>query len=78
MVWMLRWRLIALVHANISSQVRKLHADKIACESLQHSTLSRYIRHVHPTHADTMRFKRPRPFLCSVAPTHGVELLMRV
>jgi hypothetical protein len=25
-----------------------------------------------------MRFKRPRPFLCSVAPTRGIELLMRV
>jgi hypothetical protein len=28
---------------HISSQVRKLHADRIACESLQHSTLSRCI-----------------------------------
>jgi hypothetical protein len=62
----------------ISSQVRKLHADRIACESLQHSTLSRYVTHVHPAYADTMRFKRPRPFLCSGAPTRGVELLMRV
>jgi hypothetical protein len=36
------------------------------------------IVHVHPTHADTMHFKRPRPFLCSGAPTRGVELLRRV
>lgn len=63
---------------HINRQVRKLHADRVACESLQHSTLSRYITHVHPTHADAMRFKRARPFLCSGAPTRGIELLMRV
>jgi hypothetical protein len=63
---------------HISTQVKKLHADRIACESLQHSTLSRYITYVHPTHTDTMRFKQPRQFLCSGAPTRGVELLMRV
>jgi hypothetical protein len=34
--------------------------------------------HVLPTHADAMRFKQPRPFLCADAPTRGVELLMRV
>jgi hypothetical protein len=61
---------------HISCQVKKLHADRIACESLQHSTLSRYVMHVHPTHADAMRFKRPRPFLCAGAPTRGVELLI--
>jgi hypothetical protein len=33
---------------------------------------------VHSTYADTKRFKRPRPLLCSSAPTRGVELLMRV
>jgi hypothetical protein len=43
---------------HINSQVRELHAERIACESLQHSTLSRYITHVHPTHADAMRFKK--------------------
>jgi hypothetical protein len=63
---------------HINSQVRELHAERIACESLQHSTLSHYITHVHPTRADAMRFKRPRPFLCSGAPTRGIELLMRV
>jgi hypothetical protein len=57
-------------HTN--SQVRELHAERIACESLEHSTLSRYITHVHPTHADAMRFKRPRQFLCSGAPTRGI------
>jgi hypothetical protein len=64
-----------------SSQVRKLHAcmpTETACESLQHFTLSRYIMHVHATHADTMRFQRPRPIMCSSAPTRRVELLMRV
>jgi hypothetical protein len=64
--------------SHISRQVKKLHADRIACESLQHSTLSRYITHVHPKHADSMCFKKPRPFLCSGLPTRGVELLMRV
>jgi hypothetical protein len=34
--------------------------------------------HVHPVHADAMRFKRARPFLCAGVPTRGVALLMRV
>jgi hypothetical protein len=66
----------SLLQANVHKA--SPHADRIACEALQHSTLSRYIMHVHPTHADTMRFKRARPFLCSGAPTRGIELLMRV
>jgi hypothetical protein len=64
--------------SHINHQVKKLHADRIACDSLQHSTLSRYITHVHPTHADKMRFKMPRPILCSEPPFRGIELLMRV
>jgi hypothetical protein len=63
---------------HVIRQVKKLHADRIACQSLQHSTLSRYVMHVHPTHADAMRFKRPRTFLCAGAPTRDNELLMRV
>jgi hypothetical protein len=64
--------------SHVSGQVRKLHANRIACEALQHFTLSRYITHVHPTHVDAMRFKIARPFLCSGAPTRGIELLIRV
>ena len=64
--------------SHISGQIKKLHADRIMCESLEHSTLLSYITHVHPKHADVMTFKRVRPFLRSGAPTRGVELMMRV
>ena len=64
--------------SHISGQIKKLHADRIMCESLEHSTLLSYITHVHPKHADAMTFKRVRPFLRSGSPTRGVELMMRV
>ena len=51
--------------SHINRQVQLLHADRIACESLQHSTLSSYVTHVHPTYIDVMRCKLPRPFLRS-------------
>jgi hypothetical protein len=76
---MLRWQVIALVHAKTISVVRS-GSCRLTEVLVNHYSipLCRYVTHVHPTYADTMCFKRPRPFLCSGAPTRGVELLMRV
>ncbi|KAF6255902.1 hypothetical protein COO60DRAFT_1532239 [Scenedesmus sp. NREL 46B-D3] len=60
--------------SHVNKQVRTLHAERIACETLEHSTLNRYVTHVHPTHVDAMGFRRPRPYLRSVAIPRGIEL----
>jgi hypothetical protein len=64
--------------SHVNKQVKTLHAERIACETLEHSTLSRYVAHVHPSHVDAMGFRRPRPYLRSVAIPRGIELLLRV
>jgi hypothetical protein len=68
----------AVCKNHLKQQVALTHADKVVQESTNMSTLHNYITNVHPRHADSMRFKVPRPFLCVGGPSHGVELMMRV
>jgi hypothetical protein len=63
---------------HIRRQVASIYADVAADVASKKSTFGTYVTHVHKTHVDSMRFKAPRPFLCSGCPSRGIELLMRV
>ena len=63
---------------HIRRQVASLYADEAASVASKKSTFNSYVTHVHKSHVESMRFKAPRPFLCSGCPSRGIELLMRV
>ena len=62
----------------IRRQVASLYADEAASVASKTSTFNSHVTHVHTSHVESMRFKAPRPLLCSGCPSRGIELLMRV
>jgi hypothetical protein len=63
---------------HIRRQVASLYADMAAGVASNKSTFGSYVTHVHTKHVESMRFKAPRPCLCSGCPSRGIELMMRV
>ena len=64
---------------HIKASVKELFCDDLVFKSpLDSSTMKRYIDWVSPQLVSSLSLKSPRPYLCALSPTYGVEILMRI
>jgi hypothetical protein len=64
--------------SHVKKQIMLKYADMVVRDMPLLSSLQRYVQYVNPCLLQRMTFSDPRPYLCGVHPSFGVELLMRV